>query len=202
MTPEHRAKISAARRGYVMSIRQRNKISETLKGRQGPTQTVEMRAKTSVALRRYRQRMPEEHKRRLAEAVFKAHCGIPSWNTGLTKETDMRVARNAIGVKEHVISCTGACHNSQNPSALAWAVYDTLLSDFRVVVPEARLGPYSIDFLLAEEWLGIEVDGSYWHSKPGAKERDVTRDTYLLEKFQLPIVRIGEHEAQAFRRGD
>ena len=123
--------------------------------------------------------------------------GAIPWNKGLTKESDARVLKNAHSVQNHIEICDGicggaACGNRKNPSQLQWLAYDLLLKDFPVVIPEARFGRYSVDFLLAEEWLGIEIDGKYWHhiNKTNYEERD----EYLLEKFGLPIVRLTEEE--------
>ena len=67
-----------------------------------------------------------------------------------------------------------------------------MFKDFDVVIPEERFGKYSVDFLLAEEWLAIEVDGSYWHSVNKTDYK--ARDQYLLKRFNLPVVRLSEEE--------
>ena len=72
-----------------------------------------------------------------------------------------------------------------------------LLKDFEVVIPEERFGRYSVDFLLAEEWLAIEVDGDYWHAVSG--DDYGARDQYLLEVFGLPTVRLREQEIGEMR---
>ena len=91
-----------------------------------------------------------------------------------------------------VQNCNCAAHNYfRQPSLLAWDAYDLLLKDFRVVIPEMRFGRYSVDFLLAEEWLGIEIDGPF---HKGREARDAKRDAELLEKFDLPIVRLSKKD--------
>ena len=126
--------------------------------------------------------------------------GLPGsipWNKGLTKESDSRVAKYARGIQQHIETCDGSCGspscgNRENPSQLQWLAYDLLLKDFDVVIPEERFGKYSVDFLLAEEWLAIEVDGSYWHRVN--KTNYKARDKYLLKRFGLPVVRLSEEE--------
>ena len=94
-----------------------------------------------------------------------------------------------------MLQCDGSCGSVScgarpNPSGLAWRAYEAFLRGFEVVVPEARFGPYSVDFLLAEEWLAVEVDGEYWHRNKDHSERD----EYLLREHGLPVARIAEHE--------
>ena len=65
---------------------------------------------------------------------------------------------------------------------------------FEVIIPEAQVGPYRIDALLAEEWIAFEADGAYWHSSAS----DVTRDGRLLREHKLPVVRLSEKEINAW----
>lgn len=175
--------------------------------------TAEYRDKLSLAQCR---------RRFLETPAERAKC---AWNRGLTKETDLRVVANAIAISAASKGCRGhrkgltnsiehrqriseglkrhyashgqdcACIPTAGPSKLAWDTYDLLLKDFEVVIPEARFGPYSVDFLLAEEWLGIEIDGSYWHEINGTDY--IARDEYLLSEHGLPIVRLTEEEIRA-----
>lgn len=118
------------------------------------------------------------------------------WNRGLKQSPEI-IARRVEGIRRHITSCEGkcgspACGAIRSPSALAWAAYSAFLQEFEVVVPEARFGPYAVDFLLAEEWLAIEVDGEYWHKQKA--DKDSKRDQYLLTRFSLPVVRISERD--------
>lgn len=115
-------------------------------------------------------------------------------NRGRTQSIEVREAHSA-AAKRHRETCAnedcGHCVHG-NPSKLAWQAYDLLLQEFEVVIPEQRFGPYSVDFLLAEEWLAIEVDGEYWHKDRGWK--DMVKDAYLAEHHNLPTVRLSEHD--------
>ena len=133
-----------------------------------------------------------------------ASMGRTPWNKGLTKESDTRVMKYARSVQQHIETCNGSCGgascgNRENPSQLQWQVYDLLLKDFEVVIPETRFGKYSVDFLLAEEWLAVEVDGSYWHSVNKTDYK--ARDQYLLENFNLPVIRLSEEELREAEKG-
>ena len=99
----------------------------------------------------------------------------------------------SLALKRHAISCIKPCHNGTSPSKVAWGFIDFLNKvGFSIIIPEVKLGPYSVDCVLGDEWLGFEVDGEYWH-----RNRDHTkRDKYLLEQFDLPIIRITEKEAK------
>ncbi len=108
---------------------------------------------------------------------------------------------HSIAGKRHWKNCVdetcGMCRHN-NPSNLAWQAYDLLLQDFTIVIPEQRFGQYSVDFLLAEEWLAVEVDGEYWHKNRGWK--DMVKDWYLTEYHNLPVIRISEHDIKDMLR--
>lgn len=50
-------------------------------------------------------------------------------------------------------------------------------------------GLYRVDVLLGDEWLGFEADG-YYHFTPERHKYDKQRDANILERFDLPIVRL------------
>ncbi|KKK64056.1 hypothetical protein LCGC14_2988070 [marine sediment metagenome] len=112
----------------------------------------------------------------------------------------MEKGKTRAAILKHMAQCDGSCGSVScgrplNPSKLAWRAYELLLKDFEIVIPEARFGPYQVDFLLAEEWLAIEIDGTYWHRNSGWK--DLVRDWYLMKYFNLPVIRIAEIEIQS-----
>lgn len=59
-------------------------------------------------------------------------------------------------------------------------------------------GRFVVDFLIRSKSLVIECDGSYWHSRPGIKEKDDRKDAYLSANG-LSIVRLPEVEIRAGR---
>lgn len=61
------------------------------------------------------------------------------------------------------------------------------------VVPEAKLGRYSIDFLLPQIRVALEVDGTYWHRDPA---RDRRKDKWLLH-HDWYVIRIPEAVVRA-----
>jgi hypothetical protein len=81
-----------------------------------------------------------------------------------------------------------------NPSTLGWKMID-FLSDagFEIICPETQFGKYRVDALLAEEWIAFEADESH-HQDRKARERDADRDAYLLNEYQLPVVRLSEQD--------
>lgn len=58
-------------------------------------------------------------------------------------------------------------------------------------LPNHQIGRYVVDFYIPASRLVIECDGTYWHSLPGAPEKDAVRDAYLTAQG-LRVVRIGE----------
>lgn len=60
---------------------------------------------------------------------------------------------------------------------------------------EQEMPPYWIDVYLTEFHIGLEADGPYHrHSK------DSKRDEYLLEQYNLPILRIKENMLKSAKR--
>ena len=55
---------------------------------------------------------------------------------------------------------------------------------------EAKIGRWVVDFLLPGR-IVIETDGTYWHSRPGAKERDQRKVTALVS-HGMTVLRISE----------
>lgn len=66
---------------------------------------------------------------------------------------------------------------------------------FETIVLEQQFGPYSVDVLLADEWIAFEADGEYWHQ---ANSTDYeARDRWLLDRYDLPVVRLTQAEVEA-----
>lgn len=68
----------------------------------------------------------------------------------------------------------------------------------RAAIPyeqEARVGKWSIDFLVAGR-VAVEADGSYWHSSPATKRRDAKRDAALSARG-LIVIRLAESEVRS-----
>lgn len=58
------------------------------------------------------------------------------------------------------------------------------------------IGPYIVDIYIADRNLIIECDGDYWHTLPGAQERDRVRDQWL-EGQGYHVCRLWEHDIDA-----
>jgi very-short-patch-repair endonuclease len=59
-------------------------------------------------------------------------------------------------------------------------------------VQHAVIGSYEADFLVDEKLI-VECDGLYWHSLPGAKQRDEKKDAFWVENG-FCVVRLPEKE--------
>ena len=55
------------------------------------------------------------------------------------------------------------------------------------VVPQVQIGAYTVDFLLPNEKVIIEVDGEPYHSDSAARRRDTRRDASLQKMGYLTI---------------
>ncbi len=177
------------------------------RGNFGPC-TKERRQNISRALKG--RKLSKHHRANISKALFgKSHTGVsPSKRIRQKISTKLRGRKLTTGHKEniskgmkkHVLfsegcNCLGCTPLRQiNPSRLSWKMYDVFLSDFEIAIPEVQFGNYSVDFLLAEEWIAFEADGEYWHGRPGAQERDIVRDAWLLKMYNLPVIRISEQE--------
>ena len=64
------------------------------------------------------------------------------------------------------------------------------------VIRNHRVGTAVCDAYLPQENLALEADGWYWHGgrDPEDKIKDAARDARLLERFNLPVVRLTEKE--------
>ena len=176
LTSEHRAKIGAASLGHRLTLESCEKIRQAMLGNKNS-----LGNKSALG---YRHTPENIEKIRFA-----------SLNRERTPEMRMKMSKIQ---REHIEQCNNdecrrvSCGKFQGPSKLAWHAYDIFLTDFEIVIPEAKIGCYRVDFLLAEEWLAIEIDGTYTHHN--RKKRDKQRDAYLLQKYGLITVRIAEEE--------
>ena len=110
---------------------------------------------------------------------------------GLRNSPEQRQRQSAAALRRvHPEGCPCAMcvHTAwRDPTKLAWRAYSKFLRDFEVVVAEVQFGPYRVDFLLAEEWLAVEVDGPLHANRV---EQDQRRDAWLLEHHDLPTIRL------------
>lgn len=67
---------------------------------------------------------------------------------------------------------------------------------------EAGIGRWLVDFIV-EGTYAVEVDGAYWHSKPGSLERDARKDALLVsfgyQVIRLPEKRVRKHPSCAIQ---
>jgi len=59
---------------------------------------------------------------------------------------------------------------------------------------EVPFGRYCVDEYDEQNHIAYEADGEYWHSLPGAKERDEKRENYLKREFGLEVVHFTERD--------
>ncbi len=101
--------------------------------------------------------------------------------------------------KLNLPNCRCYVHGAARPymvSSYTWKLASSLVAlGFGKVIPEAQFGKKRVDSLLADEWLAFEADGNYHFTKE-RREYDAQRDAGLLERFDLPVVRLSGDEVQ------
>lgn len=118
------------------------------------------------------------------------------WNKGrkISEDTKKKMIEvKKLHAESNLPNCGCWAHRRKSPTYIEIMLEKVVLADFPLVIPQKRFGRYSIDAYLPEPYhLGFEADGAYWH--PIGNEHDRKRDINLLEKFQLPIIRLSGKE--------
>jgi len=85
--------------------------------------------------------------------------------------------------------CLGSwvSRHQHHPSAPEIIVSDALRELSFQFVSEYRIGRYSCDFVIPSHKIVIEVDGTYWHSKPKRKQLDKIKDDFLSKQGWVVI---------------
>lgn len=70
-----------------------------------------------------------------------------------------------------------------------------VLKDFPCAKPQVKFNKYTVDVYIPKPYhIGFEADGDYWHTRPGARQKDEYRDKFLLKYFKLPIIRLSQED--------
>lgn len=147
--------------------------------------------------------------------------GMKAWNSGLTKESDERVARNAAGIsvankgrpgrvwteeqKKAKSEWRKKLHQDQpdshpnrklagNRTKMSYpekVAYDWLTANGIAFEHQKKVGKFYPDFLIGN--LIIEIDGERWHGSEEQKARDKARDAALADQG-YKVVRIGSKD--------
>ena len=89
--------------------------------------------------------------------------------------------------------CSFSCYRKHNGETLPEKQVRLLLDALNIsFIQEAKMGRYSVDFLLINLNIALEVDGEYWHRN---KEKDDRKDAYMLSKG-FSVVRITDTELE------
>lgn len=161
---EHRAKVSNALKGRVFSEDWRNKLSL---------------AKRGIKL------TPEHIEKIRQNGLGRKH----------SEESKMKMSESKRKHREESVDCKCAsCFPPQSPTRIH-KILLRILSDFPLLEIDKKFGNYCVDVYIPYPYhLAFEADGEYWHNKIGAKEFDKNRDKYLMDNFNLPVIRMEEKE--------
>ena len=159
--------------------------------RVGVFHSLETRARIAQSQRVYYEEHPEA--REFAANLLRA---MRNWGAKCSPETRRKLSAASKRHCEQNIECGCWVHKPYlhrgDISPLQWRMLDFLAaSGFRVIVPETRLGRFSVDAVLGDEWVGFEADGRGWHQDKG---RDLRRDQEIYRRWGLPIVRLSQED--------
>lgn len=204
LSPEHRAKLSAAKKGKPLSEKHRAAISRANRGRKLSPEHREKAAaicRKNAANPEFRRRLteakrgkprPPEVRAKLSAALKDRPITWPRKRPGPPSPEHRAKLSAAMKAwaKDHRDELAERRRHKPSPTSLerlTMAVLDGLDIHYEF---QKVMGGYCIDFLLAPG-LALECDGTYWHSLPGAAERDHLRDAWLKEQG-IVVVRVDE----------
>lgn len=222
LTAEHKAKISAARKGQKLSDEHKAKIAAAHKGLKQTPEHISKAAGTRVGKHK-----SSECKAKLSEkAKNRAHPEIHSPEANTKRAAKLKEIQNTpeykarrseiskklwsdplrrakMAVSVRAAHVRGAYDNSLTcrafvPSNLEWSVADALDKLDVMYVQQYRLPGYArvYDFYISDQNLLVEVDGMYWHSLYDAKCVDAEKD-YVAVMRGFRILRIKEEDMES-----
>jgi len=117
-----------------------------------------------------------------------------AWNKGKTKESDDSVMRYSIKRREYMMT-----HKGNFISTHEKIIMDFLKESKIDFISQYYVGDisekYLADIFIKSYKLIIEIDGTYWHNKPGRKEKDVRRTKQMEEKGYV-VLRFTDKEVE------
>lgn len=126
-----------------------------------------------VYTEQYRKNLSDAHKNKKQSAEQRKTNSESHKKHAITKPENCRC-----------LICTNRIPNS--PTYIE-KILQNLLSDYEEIIPFKKFGKYQVDVYVPELHVAFEADGEHWHED---KERDARRDAYLLEEFDLPVIRL------------
>jgi len=168
---EHRARISAAKKGIATTSPEQCRIN-----RLGKKMTEEQKARISAGLKSSEKRKQFNLARR---------------GQKLSVARKEQIGQSARAHCEQILpECRCYGHKRVEYKGSFTYIEDILvnkvLAEFPIVRRQEKFGRKSVDAYLPPPYhLAFEADGEYWHDE----KRDAKRDRELLERFGLPVIR-------------
>lgn len=208
LTPEHRAKISAATKGRPLAKPRTPehiaKIAEAKRGKPNVIRDRESWIAKGRAAKLGKKRAPfsEEWRAKIGAGIrgkpaARTPANLKKWE-GLAKIAQAIradpawIERN----REHL----QRVRPKRQPSGLERTVAAILDALGIAYQPQAPLGWYHVDFLLLEQRVVLECDGTYWHGRPQQIEDDRRRDAWL-NRHGYTVVRLKEADIRRDAKG-
>lgn len=193
VSAETRAKLSAAFTGRALSPETRARLrvvhgtdearaanSARQRGKCGIKHSEDAKARMSARL------FTAEHRRRLSSAQTE------KWKNR-SKEEVLRILTPWIRA--------GKAARKTRPIQIERRMAELLDTLGVAYAAQQPIGQFIVDFFVPSRNLVIEVDGIYWHSRPGAAERDARRDEWL-RSHNYSVIRFGEQELKTVQPVD
>jgi len=204
-----RANVSAFHLGRKRSAETCAKIGAEIRSRElgkgrgrlpGYKQSAETIAKRVEARKWYRHG-PEVRARISAAQTGSKHSAehkakIGAAHLGKTRSSEAKKRMSAAQSRPDILAKMSLARAEQSrrkqPTRIELAVRDALTAAGVEFVFQYPIGRYVADFFLPSKNLILECDGDYWHSLPGVKEKDSSRDAYLAARGYR-VIRLAEH---------
>lgn len=202
LTTAHKEAIRAALTGRKIPLETRHRLSGFGRGRR---HTIKSRQRMSSAhlgvplnpdrVERLRQRRVTPETRAKISAANKGR----RWPQRARERVHRKLQALPIELRRARVLPALTASLRANPSSLEVVVRQVLDALGVVYEPSVQIGPYVADMLVPHSRLVIECDGDYWHSRPGALERDMRKDKYL-EANGYRVLRLGERVIKAITK--
>lgn len=181
---EMKRRISEARRGYQMPEADRQHLSEVLRGRQVSEETRQRMRKPKSEETRVR--MSIAARIRGASETYRATMSAAKRGKPKSEEHKRKLREYALAHPRHRYPDNG-------PSKLELLVQYEMTRQGLTFEPHVRFGPFVADIYLREYQTICEVDGSYWHNRPGTRTKDDRRDAWFAERG-IRTIRLAESQ--------
>ena len=214
LSPEHKAKISAALKGRPHTAEHNARVGAASKGRiiinrfhwpKGKPRSPQV----AEMLRTLRlgKKNPPEHNARISAALrgrkasdehrvnnSKSHLGKVPWNRGIPMREESKVKLAESAAKNHEKG--SYLYRMGRPTCLELSLRRLLQGAGFCIKEQVRFGRYVVDAYDPVHNIAWEADGSFWYSHQD-KEGEKRRDEYLLGRGVSAVIHLTDTDLVA-----